>query len=390
MSDTTTQVMEQDLAEVAPQTTETTALVPIDPTQPEVQSKIAEYRATLDMGDTNSIIFFGSQAQQEMSTVSADMLEGVRNKDAGPAGDALTKMVGALDGIDLGLIDPNKNRGFFSNLFSNARGRLTKFKSKYDHVETQIDNIIIDLEGHKTTMLTDIEKLDRLYDANLDYFHDLEAWILAGEEELAHTDAEVLPALRAKAEETGEMLDAQAVRDMQAARDDLERRVHDLKLTRQVTMQSLPSIRLVQENDKALVNKINSVVVNTVPLWQQQLAQAIAIFNSRQTGKAVEAANDLTNELLKNNADNLQVANREVREQIERGVYDVGVVQAANDTLIATIQESLQIAEEAKVKRREAETAMQQMEHELKETLRAASASGLASAAETAQAVEGQ
>ncbi|MGA0234664.1 MAG: toxic anion resistance protein [Alphaproteobacteria bacterium] len=262
-------------------------------------------------------------------------------------------------------------------LFGMGQDNLVRFQSKFDTVQNQVDQIEIDLEKHKTVMLTDIEKLDKLYDANLDYFHDLELWIDAGEKKLALLDAEEIPALEAKAEETGEMLDAQAVRDLRSARDDLERRVHDLRLTRQVTMQSLPSIRLVQENDKALVNKINSIVVNTKPLWQQQLAQAIAIHNMAKTGQAVEAAQDLTNDLLKSNADTLRTGNAQVREQIERGVFDIETVQEANDSLIGAINDSLAIAEEAKKKRAEAVVAMQSMENDLKTVLKSASAAAI-------------
>ena len=174
-------------------------------------------------------------------------------------------------------------------------------------------------------------------------------------------------------EEEG-VLKAQELRDLRAARDDLERRVHDLKLTRQVTMQSLPSIRLVQENDKSLVNKINSTLVNTVPLWETQLAQAVTIFRSREAAATVKQATDLTNELLTKNAENLQQANREVREQMERGVFDIEAVKSANKTLIDTIQESLAIADEGKAKRAAAEGELQKMEQELKETLASAKA----------------
>ncbi|MDA8552894.1 toxic anion resistance protein [Alphaproteobacteria bacterium] len=350
-----------------------TALVPVDPDDPTNQAMVNKYMSELDMSDTNSIIFFGSKAQQELTTISSTMLDGVRNKDVGPAGDALTNMVSALKGFDARSLDPNRKPNFFMRLLGMGQDNLVRFQSKFDTVQGQVDQIEIDLEKQKTVMLTDIEKLDKLYDANLDYFHDLELWIDAGEKKLALLNEEDIPALEAKAEQSGEMLDAQAVRDLRSARDDLERRVHDLRLTRQVTMQSLPSIRLVQENDKALVNKINSIVVNTKPLWQQQLAQAIAIHNMAKTGQAVEAAQDLTNDLLKANADNLRAGNAQVREQIERGVFDIETVQEANDSLIGAINDSLMIADEAKKKRAAAVVAMQSMENDLKAVLKSAS-----------------
>lgn len=350
-----------------------TALVPVDPDDPTNQAMVNKYMSELDMSDTNSIIFFGSKAQQELTTISSTMLDGVRNKDVGPAGDALTNMVSALKGFDARSLDPNRKPNFFMRLLGMGQDNLVRFQSKFDTVQGQVDQIEIDLEKQKTVMLTDIEKLDKLYDANLDYFHDLELWIDAGEKKLALLNEEDIPTLEAKAEQSGEMLDAQAVRDLRSARDDLERRVHDLRLTRQVTMQSLPSIRLVQENDKALVNKINSIVVNTKPLWQQQLAQAIAIHNMAKTGQAVEAAQDLTNDLLKANADNLRAGNAQVREQIERGVFDIETVQEANDSLIGAINDSLMIADEAKKKRAAAVVAMQSMENDLKAVLKSAS-----------------
>ena len=354
-----------------------TALVPVDPDDPTNQAMVNKYMSELDMSDTNSIIFFGSKAQQELTTISSTMLDGVRNKDVGPAGDALTNMVSALKGFDARSLDPNRKPNFFMRLLGMGQDNLVRFQSKFDTVQGQVDQIEIDLEKQKTVMLTDIEKLDKLYDANLDYFHDLELWIDAGEKKLALLNEEDIPALEAKAEQSGEMLDAQAVRDLRSARDDLERRVHDLRLTRQVTMQSLPSIRLVQENDKALVNKINSIVVNTKPLWQQQLAQAIAIHNMAKTGQAVEAAQDLTNDLLKANADNLRAGNAQVREQIERGVFDIETVQEANDSLMGAINDSLMIADEAKKKRAAAVVAMQSMENDLKAVLKSASGAAI-------------
>ena len=336
--------------------------------------KILAYRKTLDMENTNSIIFFGTSAQQEVTNIAENMLQGVRNGDTGAAGVALNTMVKQLRGLDVSSIDPNNKPGFFARLFGRARNQLQTFTGQFEDVTDQIEAITIDLEKHKTTMLTDIEKLDRLYDGTLNYFHDLELWIAAGEQQLHMLDTTDIPELEKKANETGEMLDAQALKDLRAARDDLERRVHDLRLTRQVTMQSLPSIRLLQDNDKSLVTKINSTIANTVPLWKTQIAQSLAIYNSQSAGKAVKAATDMTNELLSKNAENLKTANAEIRKEIERGVFDIEVVKKANDDLIATIQESLTIADEAKVKRAEAVVQLGTMEEELKTALKAAAA----------------
>ena len=244
-------------------------------------------------------------------------------------------------------------------------------------MQAQIDRITETLMGHETALLKDIKSLDLLYEKTLDFYNELALYIAAGEAKLKEIDATEIPAKQAEldaADENDKILKAQEMRDIRAARDDLERRVHDLKLTRQVTMQSLPSIRLVQENDKSLVTKINSTLVNTVPLWETQLAQALTIQRSREAAQAVRAANDLTNELLTKNADNLRDANREVRQEIERGVFDIEAVKHANEQLIATIQDSLEIADAGKAKRAAAEEELQKMEAELRESLASARA----------------
>ena len=209
----------------------------------------------------------------------------------------------------------------------------------------------------------------------LQFYDELALYIAAGEEKLRDLDATIIPAKEAEVEaaaEADKVMKAQELRDLRAARDDLERRVHDLKLTRQVTMQSLPSIRLVQENDKSLVTKINSTLVNTVPLWETQLAQAVTIQRSADAAKAVREANDLTNELLTSNAANLRESNKIIREEMERGVFDIEAIKKANADLIGTIEESLQIADEGKAKRKAAEADLQQMEKDLRDTLAAA------------------
>ncbi len=340
---------------------------------PKTRNRLETLLAEIDMQDTSSIIFFGSKAQQQLTTISDQMLEGVRNKDTGAAGSALNEMVATLRGFDVEGLDPNRKPSFFNRLFGRAKP-VVEFIQRYEEVRSQIDSIIDDLERHKTRLLTDIVSLDRLYDATLEYFHNLEFYISAGEEKLRRLDEETIPALEKEVADSQQVIKAQQLRDLRAARDDLERRVHDLKLTRQVTMQGLPSIRLVQENDKGLVTKINSTTTNTVPLWRQQLAQSVTIYRSSQAAGTVKAASDLTNELLAANAENLKQANAQVREQVERGVFDIKVVKKANETLIATIEESLQITDEGKRRRAEAEKELQVLEQELRTSLSAASA----------------
>lgn len=337
----------------------------------EDKSAIDTMLSEIDMSDSNSIIFFGTRAQQELTTISDNMLEGVRNKDVGPAAESLSDMVATLRGF--GAEDLAVDPGWFARLFRGAKP-VVKFLQEYEDIRKQIDAVTDKLESHKTTLLTDIASLDRLYDASLNYFGDLENYIHAGEQKLKQVDEVVIPELDEVAKQTGDVLKAQELRDMRTARDDLERRVHDLRLTRTVTMQALPSIRLVQENDKGLIRKIQSTVANTVPLWRQQLAQAVTIYRSKEAAGTVKAATDLTNELLEKNADTLQQANREVREQIERGVFDLDSVKTANVKLIETIEESLQIADEGKRQRAAAVVTLEQCEQELRQALSAASA----------------
>jgi uncharacterized protein YaaN involved in tellurite resistance len=338
-----------------------------------VEQQVAKAMGELDVHDSNSIIFFGAKAQQQLTTISDTMLENVRTKEVGPAGDALNSMVRKLKELDVSDVDPTDRPGILGRLFG-VKSEIEKYIDQYTDVRGQIDKITTELEQHKTKMLTDIIKLDKLYDANLEYFRTLEVYIAAGRGKLKELDETIIPELAKKVEGSDDVIQAQGLRDLRARRDDLERRVHDLLLTRQVTMQALPSLRLVQENDKSLVTKINSTIANTVPLWRQQLAQAITIYRMGDAADAVKAASDLTNKMLQANADNLQKANAEVRRQVERGVFDIETVKQANEKLVATINESLQIADEGKRKRAEAEATLRACEDELRKVLAAASA----------------
>jgi uncharacterized protein YaaN involved in tellurite resistance len=354
----------------------------------DAATQIATAMSEIDMSDTKSILFFGTKAQQQLTSISDMMLEEVRTKDIGPAGDALNSMVQKLRELDFEDIDPRDKPNWLQRLFG-LKNQVLKYIDEYEGVRDQIDKISTELELHKTRLLTDITKLDKLYDANLDYFRMLEVYIAAGRAKLKELDEQTIPAMEKKAKASEDVIQAQNLRDLRSARDDLERRVHDLLLTRQVTMQSLPSIRLVQENDKSLVNKINSTIANTVPLWRQQLAQAITIFRAGQAAESVEAASDLTNELLRQNAKNLREVNAEVRAQMERGVFDLDTVRLANDELIATIEDSLRIADEGKRMRAEAEKQLIECESRLRETLAASSARAPAAAAQSGVSATG-
>jgi uncharacterized protein YaaN involved in tellurite resistance len=365
--------------------TSTTAVSALTPTAPlptrdmvgyaaasvERRAEIEHAMTEIKIDDSNSILFFGTAAQDVVTTVADEMLEGVRNKDTGAAGVALNDMVTTLRGLPLAELDPSKKPGLFKRMFRSARP-IAKVLQQYEHVRSQVDAISNRLDAHTSTLMKDIGVLDRLYEKTLEYFARLEVYIAAGEEHLRKLDTETLPALTREAEASADVLKAQELADLRAKRDDLERRVHDLKLTRQVTMQSLPSIRIVQQNDKALVGKIASTMSNTIPLWRQQLALALTIARSAEAGVTLQKATDLTNELLTANADTLRSSTNAIRTQVERGVVDIAAVKHANDALIATIDDALRIADEGKRQRVEAEKQLVACEAELKQTIVAA------------------
>ena len=363
-------------AVILPEPADANAIVPLKDADKPVGAEIKKRMAEIDMTDTQSIVSFGSNAQTELQEISQSMLQGVRNKDVGPAGDSLRGIVTTIRGFSVSELDVRRKRTWWERLLGRA-APFAKFTAKFETVQNQIDKITEDLLGHEHTLLKDIKALDILYDKTLTFYDELALYIAAGEEKLRVLDDKDIPAAEAvvaKAPEKDQVMKAQELRDLRAARDDLERRVHDLKLTRQVTMQSLPSIRLVQENDKSLVTKINSTLVNTVPLWETQLAQAVTIQRSADAAAAVRDANDLTNELLTANAKNLRESNKIIREEMERGVFDIEAVKQANADLIGTIQESLEIADEGKARRAAAEEDLKKMESDLRDTLASAKA----------------
>ena len=328
-------LVEEMNAVVLPTPEEADRVTPLSDASPEISAEIRARMDELDISDSNSIISFGSAAQAELQEISQAMLSDVRNKDVGPAGDSLRGIVTTIRGFSVSELDIRRDRSWWEKLMGRATP-FAKFTARYEEVQGQIDRITDELLKHEHRLLKDIKSLDMLYDKTLQFYDELALYIAAGVEKLRELDETDIPAKEAEvqaASENDQVMKAQQLRDLRAARDDLERRVHDLKLTRQVTMQSLPSIRLVQENDKSLVTKINSTLVNTVPLWETQLAQAVTIQRSKEAAGAVREANDLTNELLTSNAANLRDSNRQIREEMERGVFDIEAVKQANADL---------------------------------------------------------
>ncbi len=334
---------------------------------PEEQDMVTKAVNELDVKNRISVIYFGSGAQEKLDEISNRMIEGVQNKDLGKAGESLNNIVAAIRGFDLDELNPNKKLPWWKKIFGGTKP-MVKFMQGYEDVRDQIDMTTNELERHKSQLMTDIVSLDKLYDANLEYFRSLELYIQAGEQKLLEIEEKDIPEYEEKTK-GGEMIAIQNLKEVRGFRDDLERRVQDLRLSRQVAMQSLPSIRLVQENDKSLINKITSTLVNTVPLWRNQLAQTVTIFRSHDAAGAIKGATDLSNELLEKNAEGLREANQEVRQQMERGIFDIESIKKANTTLIATLNDSLKIADDGKKARSAALVELQKTEQELKEAL---------------------
>lgn len=364
--------IEELTAVVLPEPTE--EIVPLTEAPAPVAEEIRKRMDEINIGDSGSVVNFGSRAQSGLQEISQKMLADVKNKDVGPAGESLRDIVSTIRGFSVSELDMRRKRSWWEKLM--GRGApFARFVANYEEVQTQIDKITGDLESHEQRLLVDIKSLDVLYERTLTFYDELALYIAAGEEKLRELDSVAIPAKDSALKAAGasdQVIEAQELRDLRALRDDLERRVHDLKLTRQVTMQSLPSIRLVQENDKSLVTKINSTLVNTVPLWETQLAQAVTIQRSAEAAGAVKDATDLTNELLTRNAENLRQANAAIRTETERGVFDIEAVRTANAELIATIEDSLRIADEGRARRATAEGELQRMETDLRDALASA------------------
>lgn len=323
----------------------------------------------IDIADPGSILRFGAEAQSRATAAADAMLEGARNREAGEAGQTLSSLLGTLRGFDMSGLAAK--RTFFARIFNRAGAEATRVLQRYETIKGQVEEVGDRLDTHRTRLLEDVEKLERLYGATLEWFHALGDHVAAGDTVLKRVDSEAVPALTREVE-NGDSVAAQRLRDLRSARDELERRVHDLRLTRQVAMQALPSIRLIQENDKALASKIQSVIANTVPLWRQQLAQALAIQNMREAGRTLKQATDLTNELLTANAERLREGNLEARTQLERGVFDIEAVKKANASLVATIEDSLRIAQTAQAERASATKELEKAENEIRRVLIAA------------------
>ena len=321
------------------------------------------FAAQIDLMNSNAILQYGAGTQKKMADFSEAALENVRTKDLGEVGELLTGVVKELRSFD-----EEEEKGLFG-IFKKSSGRIQSMKAKYAKAETNINQICKVLESHQVQLLKDVAVLDKMYGLNLTYFKELSMYILAGKKKLSEVRATQLPELLDKASRSGLAEDAQAARDLDAMCNRFEKKIHDLELTRTVSMQTAPQIRLVQGNDTLMVEKIQSTIVNTIPLWKSQMVLALGVEHSAQAAAAQREVTDMTNELLRKNADKLKLAVTETAKESERGIVEIETLRHTNETLISTLDEVMQIQREGRQKRAEAEQEMVRLEQELKAKL---------------------
>jgi len=330
---------------------------------PEEQQMVDDFAKQIDITNTNQVVQYGADAQKNIADFSQAALDNVRTKDMGQVGDMITDLVVELKGFSVE--DQKGLRGFFNRQKSKAQA----LKTRYEKAEVSVDKIAGQLEGHQVTLLKDVAVLDKMYDKNVAYFKQLNMYILAGKKKLDEVNSVDLPALRAKAEESGLAEDAQAANDLANMANRFEKRIYDLELTRTICLQMAPQIRLVQNNDTQMVEKIQSTVTNTIPLWKSQMVIALGLAHSQEALKAEQAVTNMTNELLKKNADALKTSSIETAKESERGIVDLETLQYTNKQIIDSLTEVLEIQRQGHQKRQEAETELGKIEEEMKQKL---------------------
>ena len=309
------------------------------------------------------ILQYGAGTQKKMADFSESALENVKTKDLGEVGDLLTGVVKELRSFD-----EEEEKGFLG-IFKKPANKISAMKAKYSKAETNINHICKVLESHQVQLLKDVALLDKMYELNLTYFKELTMYIMAGKKKLHEIQTGQLPALFQRAQASGLAEDAQAARDLDSMCNRFEKKLHDLELTRQVSLQTAPQIRMVQSNDTLMVEKIQSTIVNTIPLWKSQMVLALGVEHSAQAAAAQREVTDMTNELLKKNAAKLKMATIDAAKESERGIVDMETLKMTNESLISTLDEVMRIQQEGRQKRREAETEMHRLEGELKQKL---------------------
>ena len=328
------------------------------------ERKMAEQFANqIDLTNSTMILQYGAGTQKKMADFSETALDNVRTKDLGEVGDLLSGVVQELKNFD-----DEEEKGFFG-IFKKQANKLQNLKSKYASAETNVNQICKVLEGHQVQLMKDIALLDKMYELNLTYFKELTMYIMAGKKKLKDVREKDLAEMKLKAQRSGLAEDAQSARDLESMCLRFEKKIHDLELTRMVSIQTAPQIRLVQNNDTIMAEKIQSTIVNTIPLWKSQMVLALGVAHSRQAAEAQRDVTDMTNELLRKNAETLKMATVETAKESERGIVDMETLKATNESLISTLDEVMQIQEDGRRKRQEAEVELRKMEQELKDKL---------------------
>ncbi len=332
---------------------------------PEEQKIVDEFSEKIDLQNSTMVLQYGAAAQKKIASFSDSALNNVRTKDLGEIGDQISGLVVELKGFD---IDEEEKKGFFG-FFKNTSNKITAMKARYDSAEANVNKIAAALEAHQVQLMKDIVMLDKLYDMNLNYHKELSMYIIAGKKKLKKERATTLVEMQQRAQRSGLAEDAQAANDFAQMCDNFEKKLHDLELTRMVSVQMSPQIRLVQNNDKLMTDKIQSTLVNTIPLWKSQMVLALGVAHSAQAVKAQREVTDMTNELLRKNAEKLKMSTIETARETERGVVDMETLRYTNQSLIQTLDEVVKIQDEGRQKRRAAEAEIGRLEGELKQKL---------------------
>ena len=331
---------------------------------PEEQKMVADFASKIDITDPNIVLQYGAGSQQKIANFSDSALANVRNKDLGEVGDMITDLVGELKNFE----DDESTKGFLG-FFKRQGNKIEQMKTKYEKAEVSVEKIATSLEGHQVRLMKDVAVLDQLYNVNLTNFKELSMYIIAGKQKLEEVQNTTLPAMVEKAQKSGLPEDTQAANDMANMCNRFEKKLHDLELTRAISIQMAPQIRLIQNNDTVMSEKIQTTLVNTIPLWKSQMVIALGLAHSQEALKAQQQVTDLTNELLKKNAEALKISTIETAKASERGIVDIETLKQTNETLISTLDEVLQIQNDGRAKRREAETELARIEGELKNKL---------------------
>jgi uncharacterized protein YaaN involved in tellurite resistance len=330
----------------------------------EEKKMVDDFSRQINLHDSNGILQYGVGTQKKMADFSENALKNVKTKDLGEVGDMISSLVTELKSFDV----DEEDKGFLG-LFKKSGNKLTAMKAKYEKAEVNVEKICEVLEDHQVQLMKDVAMLDKMYDLNLSYFKELSMYILAGKKRLEEVRATELTELTEKANRSGLPEDAQAAKDLESLCERFEKKLHDLELTRMIAIQTAPQIRLVQSSDSLMIEKIQSTVVNTIPLWKSQMVIALGVEHANQAAKAQQEVTDMTNELLRKNAESLKVATVESAKASERGIVDLETLKTTNAALISTFDEVMRIQEDGRKKRREAEAELNRMETELKNKL---------------------